>query len=792
MASRNPDLIRMGDAPATAKDARDRETLVRSAERLSSLMGMRSCGIHVVEYIQLDPDQPFEPIVVSWSAGAEAIYGHSAAEVLGRSVSVIVPPDRMSEYYLGADRLRGGEEIEELETQRLHKDGRLLDVTLNIAPIAREGLGVVGAAVITQDITRRRRAEQALVESEQRFQAFMDNGPTIAFMKDARGRYIYANRRCAEALGRPAGDWVGRTDFDMLPSDVARLLHTHDERVLRERRVLHVEEEVRFHDGRVLPVLTVKFPFETAEGSSLVGGVAIDVTERDASRKEMAKLVGELRERVKELTSLHDLARLLQDKSLSLAELLRRAATLLPVAWRYPEIASARITLGGDVFETPGFEESCWRQRSACLLADGRPMTVEVAYNAKRPSSPEGEGPFAIEERKLLESFSEMLCGHLDALRATEALARSERRHRAIVETVRDAIFTISPSGQLTSLSPAFETMTGWNCIDWIGKPFTPLVHPDDLPFALEMFQRVLEGESPRLFQLRIRKADGDHIVGEFTATPQTAEGRLVSVLGVARDITDRMALEERLAHAQKMEAIGRFAGGIAHDFNNVLTAIGGCGELLLDRLSPADPKRELAAEICDAVQRAAALTRQLLLFSRREPHDPAVLDLNEIVRSLRTMLLRLLGERIELELELDESLGRVHADSTRVEQSIVNLVVNARDAMPDGGTVVIRTRDVRLDEGSPLSAAGLRSGRYALLEVVDTGCGIDEATLARVFEPFFTTKRPGAGTGLGLATVFGIVQQCGGHVGIDSVPGEGTTIRVHLPTTLAADNPPN
>ena len=247
--------------------------------------------------------------------------------------------------------------------------------------------------------------------------------------------------------------------------------------------------------------------------------------------------------------------------------------------------------------------------------------------------------------------------------------------------------------------------------------------------------------------------------------------------LAVLMDITGRRQLEDQLRQSQKMEALGLLTGGVAHDFNNLLTIITGYSQLILGKLSESDPNRHSAEQIVKAAERAGELTSRLLLFSRRRVPQAKALDLNQVVNGLGTMMRRLLGEEIELQLNLAAGLGNVHADSGRLEQVLLNLAVNSRDAMPDGGTLTIETANVTVER-----AGSVRPGAYIMLTVKDTGTGMDSATQAQVFEPFFTTKRAGSGTGLGLYTVAGIVKQIGGAVELSSQPGSGTSFRIYLP----------
>src|SRR5881398_3958214 len=369
-----------------------------------------------------------------------------------------------------------------------------------------------------------------------------------------------------------------------------------------------------------------------------------------------------------------------------------------------------------------------------------------------------------------------------ERLRAEQALRNSEQSYRSLVDGVRDVIFALSPGGEVTSLNPAFEEMTGFPPAEWVGRPFEALVHPEDVPLALDLFGRVLQGEPRPTIQFRILTRAGTYRVAEFSASAQLRDGKLLGILGIGRDVTERLGLEQQLRQAQKMEAVGRLAGGIAHDFNNILTAITGHADLLLEDLGHHDPRRADVDEIRRSAERAAGLTRQLLAFSRQQVLQPKVVDLNALVLDMDKLLRRLIGEDVELATVLDPALGRVTADPGQLEQVIVNLAVNARDAMPNGGRLTLETKNVDLDADYPTDRVTIPAGRYVMLVISDTGTGMDAQTRARIFEPFFTTKVPGKGTGLGLATVHGIVAQSGGTITVESAPDQGSTFTIYLP----------
>jgi PAS domain S-box-containing protein len=323
-----------------------------------------------------------------------------------------------------------------------------------------------------------------------------------------------------------------------------------------------------------------------------------------------------------------------------------------------------------------------------------------------------------------------------------------------------------------------------------VGLSWEVLVSADDLPTLRARAEAALRGDvlPPNPGWQGVRR-DGGRIWLESVVGPMVWDGR-PAALAFLIDITERKRLEDQYRQAQKMEAVGQLAGGVAHDFNNLLTVINGFSEMMLAGLPPADPHRGAVEEIYKAGERAALLTRQLLTFSRKEVVKPRVLDLNAVVEGAARMLRRLIGEDVRLDAALATDLDRVKADPGQVEQVIMNLAVNARDAMPTGGRLTVETADVELDAGYARQHAGVAPGRYVLLAVSDTGHGMTPEVQARIFEPFFTTKAQGKGTGLGLATVFGIVKGAGGHVGVYSEVGRGTTFKVYLPSAGRPTDP--
>ncbi len=368
---------------------------------------------------------------------------------------------------------------------------------------------------------------------------------------------------------------------------------------------------------------------------------------------------------------------------------------------------------------------------------------------------------------------------------------RAEERLRLLGSAVHHAEDSIvittagggSPGPRVVFVNPAFTKLTGYEERDVLGKSPALLRGPgEDLAALRSLGEALLRGETRRGETVGRRK-DGRHFDREWYVTPLRDEaGRITHFVSTQRDVTERKAIAEQLRRSQKMEALGRLAGGIAHDFNNLLTIIAGYGDALREG-ARTDPRLRLSVEaVMEAVDKAIALTRQLLAFGRKQVLEPRVQDLNAIVRDVERMLRRTLGSDVRLVTELDTPLGCVRVDGGQIAQVIVNLSINARDAMPRGGTLRVASKAVELDERYARQHPDVIPGRYALLSVSDTGHGMDAATLDLIFDPFFTTKQEGKGTGLGLSTVYGIVRQSDGHITVRSKPGRGTTFEIYLP----------
>jgi PAS domain S-box-containing protein len=409
-----------------------------------------------------------------------------------------------------------------------------------------------------------------------------------------------------------------------------------------------------------------------------------------------------------------------------------------------------------------------WSSPLSLRRPDGSQVSVEMTINA------------------MADGGTVCVCRDLSERNEAErARAEAEAKYRTLVEQVNAITYIaeIGMEGQWYYVSPQVESILGYTPAEWLvlSKSWSKIIHPDDLPAVMRAEQASGRGE-PFQAEYRARRKDGREVWLNDTGVVVQGSNSHPVMEGIIVDVTERKQLETQLQQSRKMEAVGRLAGGIAHDFNNLLTIITGYTDLALSRSSVPLELRADIERIENAAARAAALVRQLLAFSRKQVLQPKTLDLNAIVVNMDKLLRRLMDENIEMTTKVAEGLGKVKADPAQVEQVIMNLVVNARDAMPKGGRMMVETCNVELDAGYAIEHVTVKPGSYVMLAVSDSGVGMDAQTVAHIFEPFYTTKESGRGTGLGLSTVYGIVKQSGGYIWVYSEPGKGSTFKVYLP----------
>jgi PAS domain S-box-containing protein len=744
------------------------------------------------------------------------ILGYSAEELRGRMLADLayqgsnIPDSTSSSLQALADP----PDLYKREKQYVHKAGHTVWARVLRVPV-RGPTGEVRYFVgVLEDVTERRRAQEALAASEERYRLHFQGAFDGVYVCAENGEFLDANPSFCQTLGYTQQELLHLTVADV--ADDLKQVRRHFAAVLGQGGD-RFETRLRCKDASRVDV-EVSGAVIRLEGRRLIHGIARDITKRKRAERLAAG-----QKRV--------LERITED-----APLLEILTTLIRVfEEQVPEALcsilmlddNGRLRLGA----APSLPEAYLREanglavgaaNSACDIPIYRRKPVSVADIAKDPHweqdralalrhglhacwsrpivSAHGEvlGTFALyyhrshvpneRENSLIEVAVHLAGIALESKRAHEALRQSEKQYRDLVETSNDLIWSVDAEGRCTFVNRgAAQRILGYEPEEILGHPFTEFMVPERAQQDVETFARTKEGEANFHYESELVRKDGTPVQIRCNAIAVRDEhGKVVGVTGTATDITEHKRLEEQFRQAQKMQAIGRLAGGVAHDFNNLLTVITGYSELLLQEVQFTDASRDLIREIIRAADRAAALTRQLLAFSRKQILLPLVLDLNKVVTNLERMLRRLIGEDVDLQTVLEPALCQVKADPTQIEQVILNLAVNARDAMPDGGRLTIESANVQLAEAFTRARREVQPGAYVLLRVSDTGQGMDQETKAHLFEPFFTTKELGKGTGLGLATVYGIVKQSGGHIYVQSEPGQGAVFSIYLPAAGA------
>ena len=670
-----------------------------------------------------------------------------------------------------------------MRVESLHraKDGRMIPVEISTNYLNFGGTEYSFAFV--RDISERKQAEEALRLSQEMFSKAFSASPAILTVSTlAEGRFLDVNQTFLRVMGFDREEVIGRTSRDLNlwddSTNRADLLGTLEERGSVQETELNFR--TKSGDLRLMRFSAEKI---TVAGDPCLLAVAEDITERRRAERELI-------DKEERLRALFDGS----PGHIFIKDLDGRYLTVNHQVESMLGKQSEDILGNTDHELFPSELADKFRQTDLEALNAGGPITQEIEFHVqgesrrhivwKYPLFDARRKPYAIcgiatdiTERKQAE----------DALRRSEASLAEAQRLAHLGnwdwDIVNNTLFWSDEIYRIFGLTPQSFGATY--------EAFLNSVHPEDRAFVKQSVDDALYNREPYSIDHRVVLPDGsERVVHEHAEVLFGEEQQPVRMKGTVQDVTEQRSLEEKLRQAQKMEAIGQLAGGVAHDFNNLLMIIGGHCEVLQTGSGTAAGSRKALEEIKHATERAASLTHQLLAFGRRQVLNPIVLDLNDLVSKMEGMLSRVIGENIELATELGSGLGKVRADMGQIEQVILNLAINACDAMARGGKLTIRTDNFTV--ANPVSGfvEDIQPGRYVCLIVTDTGQGMDEAALPNIFEPFYTTKEIGAGTGLGLATVFGIVKQSGGYISVDSKPGQGTSFKLYFPAVEEAGKP--
>jgi PAS domain S-box-containing protein len=631
---------------------------------------------------------------------------------------------------------------------------------------------VFAARQVSRELDRADSERQRARQDVDRLAALVESSTDAIWAKDLSGAIVAWNPSAERLLGYSAQEAVGRPASMLLPPGAKDELAGILERVARGERIEYVETNLIRKDGSPVVAFLSESPLDDAQGRIVgVSAIARDVTEQRRTERALLESERTLRALIEsDVVGIlfGDIHGRILDANAKLLHMSGYTRDELRAGLRWIDMTPPEFL----PLDEAGVDEA--RARGACtpyekqyIRKDGSRLWVLVGYVLLEP------------ERERSVAF----VLDIDARkRAEEELRSSEERFARVFHSSLIAIGVAEmASGRLIDVNDRCAKFFGYARDEMIGHTVFELGLWADVAERERLIAGLAPGTTASRAEARFRRKSGEirHALVSMERVALSGIAEPVNMV-VFVDLTERRQLEAQLRQAQKMEAIGRLAGGVAHDFNNVLGVILGYGEILMREAAGA--QRSKLEQILKAGQRAAALTRQLLAFSRKQIVDPKVLDLNGLLSDLEMMLGRLIGEDVDLVIVPAADLGHVRIDPGQVEQVVVNLCVNARDAMPDGGLLRVETANVVLDAGHAAQHEPLPAGRYVMLAVSDSGCGIEKEVLEKIFEPFFTTKEGGKGTGLGLATVYGIVKQAGGFVWVYSEVGRGTTFKIYLP----------
>jgi two-component system, cell cycle sensor histidine kinase and response regulator CckA len=714
---------------------------------------------------------------------AQTFFGFTDEEIIGRHVvGTIVPEVDSSGDDLAAklqEIVTHPDDYYSHENENMRRNGdRVWVAWTNKAIYGRDG-ELNEVLCIGIDRTEQIKAERSLKESEERYRTLFETSPNGIVLMDLQMNITMANRRGLhlfgfkspeEVLARNGVDFIAPEDQPLVLPLIQKMFETGESQTLDVKLVTK--------DGtRVSSLVTASFLRDAAGEPRAIMGVAQDISDlkraEEAVRDSEARLRAIFEHAPVGIAMLDPNGRFLQVNPALQAIVGYNAAELQSLTCpriTHREDLPEQLRLHGELLRG---QRQYYSMEKRYLRKDGEVVWVDLMMSHLLNGQSESRAIATIIDITARK-------------RAEEALRESEQRFRLMAETIQDA-FWIGRADitKLLYVSPGYERIWGRSRAELAASPqaFLDAIHPEDFERVQAHLAAILAQRVPWDHEYRIIRPDGEVRWIQDRGFPVKGEqGQVILFTGMSTDITERKTLEQQLLLAQKMEAVGRLAGGVAHDFNNLLMAITGYSELMKTKVLKDDPLYGYLEDILKTTDRAASLTGQLLTFSRRQIVRPQLMDLNRVVLDLERMLRRLIEEDIDLRIITAPKLGAVQIDPGHLNQIIMNLVINARDAMPCAGRIAVETAEVNFDTSRQTKSGLAQPGSYVMLQVSDTGIGMDEALQAHIFEPFFTTKEPGKGTGLGLSTVYGIVKQSEGFIDLDSEPGKGSAFKIYLP----------
>jgi PAS domain S-box-containing protein len=797
---------------AVARDITERkqaeETIAHERQLLRTLIDL----LPEIFYIK-DLDSRF---LVANEALAKHFGKETPAPMLGLSDADFYPAELAAKFRAEEVKVFGGEPLIDHEDKDVSPSGRECTFLTTKVPFRDSKGRIQGLVGIGRDITDRKQAEETIVHERQLLRTLIDLLPETFYIKDLNSRFLVANEALAKHFGKESASQIlGLSDADFYPAELAARYRAQEVRIFGGESLIDHEGEGVSPDGRECTFLTTKVPFRDSQGriQGLVG-IGRDITER--KRAEKALRQGEVRlERIN-----HCLLELGPNFDANINRLTALCGELLGATCAlYNRLQGDLLCSLGQWHTPPGFKSEDAPAGHICydVIRNNR-NDVVVITNLPRTSYAESDpnvrahglqtymgcavkcegkavGSLCVvygtdyrptdDDRRILGIIASAI-GNEDTRKQAEA--ELNRLMTAIEQTPESVVIT-DTQGRILYVNPVFERVTGYSRAEAIGQnPRLLKSNRQESAFYRELWAKINAGEVWRGRFIN-KKKDGTLFTEDAVIAPVRDEkGAVTNYIAIKRDISHELELEVQYRQTQKIDSIGRLAGGVAHDFNNILAVICGHTDLALAQLSPDAPLRSNLECIQESAERAANLTRQLLAFARRQVIEPRRINLNELIVNLNKMLRRLIGEDIKLVTQTAPDLGQIKADPGQIEQVLLNLVVNARDAMPDGGTLTIRTDNVTLDEDYARRHL-ITPGDYVMVSVSDTGVGMTDEVKQHIFEPFFTTKEQGKGTGLGLATCFGIIQQSNGHIHSESQVDKGTQFKIYLPRVQGVED---